>query len=328
MKKIPILVGAAALCALGMAGYFGVTKMRYNRDLQALHDKTLETLVYVEGGSFQTGNYRTDFLYPSGRRADILVSDFVVPPSRDVTLNSFYVAAFEPSYAEFNLFLKAQGYPALKVQEALRFNLPDQAASMSLEEATNYCAWLGDLTGVSLRLPTEAEWEYVARSRGLTPVWATDDGNFRPGENVRVTGDRDTTRAEMDPPIGAFPPNPLGVYDLPGGLYEWVSDRAPSDPEGVGIYKGGSNDSTIISKTIPDRGVAGRISEEGLKLLLDYISEDMAERISRQKDPRGPNPGNVTARCVADETRPPVESGFGQMPGPVSFSPPFYAKEQ
>ena len=326
MKKTPLLIGAAALCGLSLAGYFGMNKLRYDRALHALHDKTLETLVFVKGGSFRTGNYRTDFVDPSGRRDDILVSDLAVPPSRDVSLKSFYVAAFEPSYAEFNLFLNSQGYPALEVQEELRFNLPDHAANMSLEEATNFCAWLGGLTGLSMRLPTEAEWEYVARSRGLTPGWATDDGNFRAGENVPVTGDRDTSRAELDPPIGTFPPNPLGVYDLAGGLYEWVSDRAPADPDGVGIHKGGSNFSDSIHETIPQRGVAGRISEEGLKLLLDYLSKDQSARIKRQKDPRGPNPGNVTARCVADETRPPAESGFGQMPGPVSFSPPFYAK--
>lgn len=327
MKKIgSILIGAAALCAFGGAGYIGVTKFQHKRQIAALKEKTLASLVFIEGGRFMMGNYQTDFRYPSGQREMIWISDKPVPEAREVDLADFYIGAYETSYADFNVFRASQGNPTLKENIFDWKNIPDRAASLSLEEAREYCAWLGDVAGLGMRLPTEAEWEYVARSRGLTPAWPTDDGNFRPGENVAAGGNMDTPRDIKDPPIGKFPPNPLGVYNLTDGLYEWVSDRAPSDPEGAGIFKGGSNFSDRFFEAIPNRGVAERLSDEGLERVLKLVSEEEAERIQRQKDPRGPDAGFVTARCVASEPRPPEQTGFGKTPGEVTFNPPFFGE--
>jgi formylglycine-generating enzyme required for sulfatase activity len=86
------------------------------------------------------------------------------------------------------------------------------------------------------RLPTEAEWEYACRAGTVTP--------FNTGNNITIRlancyGERTTT-------IGSFAPNPWGLYDMHGNVWEWCWDwkgnysgGAQSDPMGVvsGSYR-------------------------------------------------------------------------------------------
>ena len=97
--------------------------------------------------------------------------------------------------------------------------------------AIRYTLWLSRKTGRSYRLPTGAEWEYVARAGTTTPFYtgadiSTADANFGSGSR-----DRGGSR-----PAGSFPPNPWGLHDVAGNVWEWVQDCARDSLEGSDRY--------------------------------------------------------------------------------------------
>lgn len=99
---------------------------------------------------------------------------------------------------------------------------------VSWEDATAYARWLSERTGLSFRLPTQAEWQRAAAPRDDSTL-ACETGNVldvaastrRPG---RAFSCRDTY--DRTAPVGTFPANPLGLYDLRGNVREWTLDCA------------------------------------------------------------------------------------------------------
>jgi formylglycine-generating enzyme required for sulfatase activity len=97
------------------------------------------------------------------------------------------------------------------------------------DDAKAYVAWLSNTTGKTYRLLSEAEREYVTRAGTTTPFWwgsilSTDranyDGSFTYPFGVGPKGvDRRKTL-----PVDAFEPNPWGLYQVHGNVYEWVED--------------------------------------------------------------------------------------------------------
>ncbi|MBU2547425.1 MAG: formylglycine-generating enzyme family protein [Proteobacteria bacterium] len=87
--------------------------------------------------------------------------------------------------------------------------------------AVAFCRWLSDKSGQSFRLPTEAEWEKAARG-GLT-------GQRYPWGNETPEGRAQFHQTWADPkhtlaPVDAYPPNPYGLNDMVGNVWEWCSD--------------------------------------------------------------------------------------------------------
>ena len=83
-----------------------------------------------------------------------------------------------------------------------------------LEKVYDENTWKADFSKVGFRLPTEAEWEYAARAGGKK-IKYPDDANYW------GTG-RD--RWWHTSPVGSFPPNELGLYDMAGNVWEWCND--------------------------------------------------------------------------------------------------------
>jgi len=103
-------------------------------------------------------------------------------------------------------------------------------------DAIEYVRWLSGATGRSYRLPSEAEWEYACRAGTKTAfsfgdTISTDqanyDGNFTYNGGARGAYRRGTT------PAGMFPPNPWGLYDMHGNVWEWVQDVVHDNYEGA-----------------------------------------------------------------------------------------------
>ena len=91
--------------------------------------------------------------------------------------------------------------------------------NVSWFDATAFAEWLSHKTARQYRLPTEEEWEYATRAGTTTPYWwgnemergrSNCDGCGSPWDNMSTS------------PVGSFPPNPWGFFDLPGNVWEWM----------------------------------------------------------------------------------------------------------
>jgi len=103
-------------------------------------------------------------------------------------------------------------------------------------DAQRYLAWLSESTGQRYRLPSEAEWEYACRAGTKTAFSFGDsihtglanyDGNFTYNGGARGEYRRGTT------PVTQFAPNPWGLHDMHGNVWEWVQDAMHESYEGA-----------------------------------------------------------------------------------------------
>ena len=110
----------------------------------------------------------------------------------------------------------------------------DPAACTSWYDAKAYLAWLADRTGQPYRLPTEAEWEYVAHDGGQTVhAWGDDpeagcaEANYY---DQSAAGQRPWDPVACDDghpivaPVGSLAKNDFGIHDVIGNVWEWVED--------------------------------------------------------------------------------------------------------
>jgi formylglycine-generating enzyme required for sulfatase activity len=102
------------------------------------------------------------------------------------------------------------------------------AMNLSWEDAQTYVAWLARHTGKSYRLPSEAEWEYAARAGTATLYSFGDDAAALDDYAWNKANAGSTTH-----PVGEKKPNPFGLYDVHGNVWEWVEDRGHPSYDGA-----------------------------------------------------------------------------------------------
>lgn len=147
-------------------------------------------------------------------------------PLHPVELSNYHLAAKKTTMGDFNLYRSALGQPIVLSELSNRDDLahlfdPLNAAPLERwQEAKDYCQWLGTLSGYPVDLPTEAQWEYAARSRGNKVLYSTHDGSLKLGKNYPYDEQHQTLTVRVD----ALPPNPLGLYMMAGGANEAVND--------------------------------------------------------------------------------------------------------
>ena len=109
---------------------------------------------------------------------------------------------------------------------------------VSWNDAQLYLAWLRERTGRHYRLPSEAEWEYACRAGTRTAfnvgdTISTEQANYD-GLYVYNGGPRGVYRGGTSP-LGTFAPNPWGLYDMHGNVWEWVQDVVHDNYEGAPV---------------------------------------------------------------------------------------------
>ncbi|MCC7167564.1 MAG: SUMF1/EgtB/PvdO family nonheme iron enzyme [Rhodospirillales bacterium] len=106
--------------------------------------------------------------------------------------------------------------------------------NLAIADIAQYLAWLSKLTGKTYRLPSEADWEYAARGGIDGAYWWGE--TMKPGHaNCRDCG-AEPWGGDRAAPVGTFPPNPYGLHEMNGNLWEWTADcwapnhnQAPTD---------------------------------------------------------------------------------------------------
>ncbi len=163
--------------------------------------KPEDNLVAIPGGCFQMGSQLGD---PDEQ------------PVHKVCITSFQIGKYE---VRQKFFQTVMGY---NPSQYVGGDLP--VDTVSWEGARDFCRKMG------LRLPTEAEWEYAARggTRGEY-YWGENmtgkEANFCDSAcelNNRVLELTDGFKNSA--PVGSFPPNPFGLFDMSGNVAEWVQD--------------------------------------------------------------------------------------------------------
>ncbi|MGC8605242.1 MAG: SUMF1/EgtB/PvdO family nonheme iron enzyme, partial [Desulfomonilaceae bacterium] len=175
---------------------------------------------------------------------------------------------------------------------------PDQPVAMiTYNDAVAFCEWLSAVEKAPYKLPTEAQWEYAAR--GTLPMaqfpWGDQPPDGRRANYADKNKDFEWRDRDVDggfryvSPVGSFPPNGFGLYDMAGNVQEWVRDYyqedyyryAPEiDPEGPGqgenrVTKGGDWTSSPVSLRCAFRGWARpdlALYNAGFRVIMDTNS--------------------------------------------------------
>jgi len=142
----------------------------------------------------------------------------------------FALGRYPVTFEEYDTFIKFFGkkWPSLPDDQGWgRGQRP--VINVSQGDALFYADWLSQQTGKRYRLPSEAEWEYAARSGGKEKKWA---GTSAEEELADYAWYRLNSNG-MTHSVGEKKPNGLGLYDMSGNVWEWVQDAWARDYERV-----------------------------------------------------------------------------------------------
>ena len=176
-------------------------KPAFTINRQAELNKLIHNMVYVSGGTFTMGA-------TSEQGSDAWGDE---KPTHSVTLSSFYLCKYEVTQALWKAVMgkNPSGFKGN--------NLPVE--NVSWNDCQTFISRLNNLTGKNFRLPTEAEWEYAARGGNRSRGYKYSGSNV-----LSDVAWYDGNSGRKTHPVGSKSPNELGLYDIPGNVYEWCSD--------------------------------------------------------------------------------------------------------
>ena len=219
MKRPFILV--IILFTLIPANIFGCIKAKKNRtadDNSAIGNMPVKkrirvkgvhfNMIKVEGGTFTMG-------CTSEQGSDCFDSE---KPAHEVKLSTFYIGETEVTQTLWKAVMgsnpssvkKKGDYPVEKV---------------SWDDCQDFIYKLNQLTGMTFRLPTEAEWEFAARGGNKSKGY-----KYSGGDTVDDVAWYRSNAGRSTHPVATKMPNELGLYDMSGNVWEWCQDWHDSYP--------------------------------------------------------------------------------------------------
>ncbi|CAK15981.1 formylglycine-generating enzyme family protein [Pseudomonas entomophila] len=234
-------------------------------------DKACPEMVVLPAGSFMMGTPEDE----QGRQDD-------EGPLHQVTFaKPFAISRFQVTAEEWDAYLKASGAKIADGDErpgrrctaskpSYKQGPRQPAVCMTYFDVQDYVAWLSKKTGKTYRMVSEAEREYAARggSTGMFPFPKDPDAELEISRHANVYGPKDGY--SYTAPVGSYPPNAFGVYDMHGNVYEWVADclhdnyvGAPADGSAWGQASRAADSCKVVQIRGNDWGEAPIFSRSG-----------------------------------------------------------------
>lgn len=228
-------------------------------------------MVVLPAGSFMMGTPDDE----PGRQDD-------EGPLHQVTFaKPFAMSRFQVTAGEWDTYLKQSGAKVVDgdvrpgrhctASKPMYKQGPRQpAVCMTYFDVQDYVEWLSKKTGKTYRMVSESEREYAARagSTGPFPFPLDPDAEYEISRHANVYGPKDGY--SYTSPVGSFPPNAFGLYDMHGNVYEWVADclhdsyvGAPTDGSAWGRSTRQADSCKVVQIRGNDWGEAPIFSRSG-----------------------------------------------------------------
>ena len=204
----------------------------FSQDLD--NDITLE-MVAIPGGTFLMGSPQ-----------DEKDSYYDERPQHEVNVPPFFMGKYSITQAQWRVVASRKDLKVEKDLDPDPSHFKDREGSYARRDrpveqvnwydAVEFCARLSKLTGGEYRLPSEAEWEYACRA-GTTTAFhfgETITGELANYAAIYTYADEpDGEYRQQTIPVGQFPPNVFGLYDMHGNVWEWCADTRHPNYDGA-----------------------------------------------------------------------------------------------
>jgi formylglycine-generating enzyme required for sulfatase activity len=180
-------------------------------------------MALIMGGSFEMGSPKDEENHENNKK------------QHTVTIPTFFMGRTPVTQAQWRSVSKLPKIRTDLKPDPSNFkgngNYPVE--QVSWDESVEFCLRLSNKTGREYRLPSEAEWEYACRAGTTTPFHfgeTIDAGlaNYNGTATVYGKGVEGPYRKKTTP-VREFPPNPWGLFDMHGNVWEWCQDDYESD---------------------------------------------------------------------------------------------------
>ena len=177
---------------------------------EVIHEKTGIAMVFIPAGEFWMGSVASEAL-----KAGEIPNVSEIPKHVVRILRPYYMGKYELANAEFRRH-RPEHSSGKKIDGKTDLDGDLQpAVRVSWDDANAFADWAG------LRLPTEAEWEHACRA-GTGTRYSFGDKNSKLGNHAWFNGN--SGRIRRSHPVGEKKPNPWGLYDVHGNVWEWCAD--------------------------------------------------------------------------------------------------------
>ncbi|GCA93940.1 SUMF1/EgtB/PvdO family nonheme iron enzyme [Microcystis aeruginosa] len=193
------------------------------------------TMVAIPGGTFLMGSPPNEKDSFEDER-----------PQHEVTVSNFFMGKYPITQAQWRVVASRKDLKVEKDLDPDPSHFKDRGGSSTRRDrpveqvnwydAVEFCARLSKLTGREYRLPSEAEWEYACRAGTSTPFYfgETITGELANYDASKTYADEPKGEYRKETtPVGQFPPNAFGLYDMHGNVWEWCADTWHDNYDGA-----------------------------------------------------------------------------------------------